>query len=276
MALIKCPECGNEISDKAEKCPHCGNTVNKKTDILPKDIIECPECHKVLHSSTKICPYCGYSIKQGKKLNENIISQLKEKIPQIKKIYDKCKKEKRISIGIAAGIVAVAIFILIMLGNGKLGSQNYQKSVQSVSYEILSGASDAEDCGNLIKKVWYNSIYEESDTETDRFTKPDGYFVDDFDDALDNLFKDYTFGEKIKTIKDNQEKVKHSMKKLKNPPEKFQDEYNALKDFYDEYISFTNLVIDPQGSLKTFSENFNDGDTDVSNAYSSLEVYFDD
>ena len=24
MSLIKCPECGNSISDKAEKCPHCG------------------------------------------------------------------------------------------------------------------------------------------------------------------------------------------------------------------------------------------------------------
>jgi len=24
MALIKCPECGREISDKAESCPHCG------------------------------------------------------------------------------------------------------------------------------------------------------------------------------------------------------------------------------------------------------------
>ena len=24
MALIQCPECGNRISDKAEKCPHCG------------------------------------------------------------------------------------------------------------------------------------------------------------------------------------------------------------------------------------------------------------
>jgi len=24
MALIKCPECGNEVSDKAEICPHCG------------------------------------------------------------------------------------------------------------------------------------------------------------------------------------------------------------------------------------------------------------
>ena len=24
MSLIHCPECGQQISDKAEKCPHCG------------------------------------------------------------------------------------------------------------------------------------------------------------------------------------------------------------------------------------------------------------
>ena len=24
MSLIRCPECGKSISDKAEKCPHCG------------------------------------------------------------------------------------------------------------------------------------------------------------------------------------------------------------------------------------------------------------
>lgn len=24
MALIKCPECGKEVSDKANSCPHCG------------------------------------------------------------------------------------------------------------------------------------------------------------------------------------------------------------------------------------------------------------
>ena len=30
MALIKCPECGKNMSDKAEKCPHCGYTAPKK------------------------------------------------------------------------------------------------------------------------------------------------------------------------------------------------------------------------------------------------------
>ncbi len=45
MALIKCPECGKDISDKAPACIHCGyplsellsantSTIKKKTSIL--------------------------------------------------------------------------------------------------------------------------------------------------------------------------------------------------------------------------------------------------
>ena len=29
MALIKCPECGKEISDKSKKCPECGYPIKK-------------------------------------------------------------------------------------------------------------------------------------------------------------------------------------------------------------------------------------------------------
>lgn len=38
MALIKCPECGQEISDKALTCPKCGNPlkdINKITQQSP-------------------------------------------------------------------------------------------------------------------------------------------------------------------------------------------------------------------------------------------------
>lgn len=36
MALIKCPECSKEVSDKAKTCPHCGYplTNNKKTNTV--------------------------------------------------------------------------------------------------------------------------------------------------------------------------------------------------------------------------------------------------
>lgn len=35
---------------------------------------------------------------------------------------------------------------------------------------MLDGAAKAENAGNLIKSVWYNAIYEERDTETDKYT----------------------------------------------------------------------------------------------------------
>ena len=34
MALIKCKECGNEISTKASSCPKCGAKIEKKTSVL--------------------------------------------------------------------------------------------------------------------------------------------------------------------------------------------------------------------------------------------------
>ena len=30
MALINCPECGRQVSDKAAVCPHCGVTIAAK------------------------------------------------------------------------------------------------------------------------------------------------------------------------------------------------------------------------------------------------------
>ena len=36
MAIIKCPECGKEVSNKARSCPNCGAPIDKKT--------YCPKC----------------------------------------------------------------------------------------------------------------------------------------------------------------------------------------------------------------------------------------
>ena len=33
MALVKCKECGKEISTKADKCPHCGAPIKKSANI---------------------------------------------------------------------------------------------------------------------------------------------------------------------------------------------------------------------------------------------------
>lgn len=52
MSLIKCPECGHDVSTKAPACPQCGVSIagNLKRcpvcdTILLKDVEECPQCH---------------------------------------------------------------------------------------------------------------------------------------------------------------------------------------------------------------------------------------
>jgi len=39
MSLIKCSECGNEVSDKALSCPHCGNPGVSLSETVPVDKI---------------------------------------------------------------------------------------------------------------------------------------------------------------------------------------------------------------------------------------------
>ena len=52
MALIKCPECGKEISDKATACPNCGNPMNQQTQ--QEEYLCCPKCgSRELHTEHK-------------------------------------------------------------------------------------------------------------------------------------------------------------------------------------------------------------------------------
>ena len=55
MAIINCPECGKEISDKAKKCIHCGNLLLKKE----VNTRICSECGKEVSIEDTECNFCG-------------------------------------------------------------------------------------------------------------------------------------------------------------------------------------------------------------------------
>ena len=40
LALIKCSECGKEISDRARSCPHCGCPVEGTEELVDKIVVE--------------------------------------------------------------------------------------------------------------------------------------------------------------------------------------------------------------------------------------------
>lgn len=89
MAMIICPECGQEISDKSKRCIHCGKVLVE--EIIPKKF--CSECGKEVDVSVTECPYCGCPLDEDEK--------------EIK--HQKNKKIKKIII--LAALVAVVVVI---------------------------------------------------------------------------------------------------------------------------------------------------------------------
>jgi len=55
MAIIKCPECGHQTSDKAPACPSCGVEIAGKIE-------KCPYCGEVYFKSEGVCPHCHKAI----------------------------------------------------------------------------------------------------------------------------------------------------------------------------------------------------------------------
>ena len=141
---------------------------------------------------------------------------------------------------------------------------------------MLLGGSDAENIINLTLKVWSNSIYEERDNETDKYTRPDGYFVSDFNDALGNLYSDNTTSKKVSNIKDNQSLVEDIMKKLQSPPDKLEKCYETITDLYSAYQGVTDLAINPTGSYSSYADDKKNKINDFMSAYDKLGTQIPD
>ena len=90
MALIKCPECGKEISDKASQCIHCGYPLsqlpnNNNVDIQLSDD-QCPCCrvkkqHIIKDNIKEVCSVCGYVF------NQDYVKQHEELLPKQSQIH---------------------------------------------------------------------------------------------------------------------------------------------------------------------------------------------
>lgn len=151
----------------------------------------------------------------------------------------------------------------------------YSENLKNVTGDMLAGAAVAEDVGGLIHDVWYNTIYEKSDTETDKYTRGTYSFNDDFNTSLAKLFSDTEIQNKINSIKTNQDKVQSIMKELQNPPEEYKEAYGELKNYYNSYLELTNLVINPNGNLQSYTSDFNNADSEAAKCYQAMKIYID-
>ncbi len=282
MALITCPSCGKEISDRSKVCIHCGYDLSNLKEATAR---VCPECGMELEEGAEVCPNCGCPIETSAEENEQgepagaELQQADSEKPQTQEENSGKKKRRKGLIAIILVIVAAAV---IAIGFGAHAGVKHQKEnayasdLSEVTYDMLESSVNAESAGNLIKSVWNNCIFEKSDSTTDPYTKnSSGSFYDDFNTALLVLFSDEDFMTDIATIEMEQDSITSKIKEMQDPPEKWAEAYGALLDYYDAYNTLANLVVNPSGSLQTFSSNFNDADTAAANAYQKMGLYLD-
>lgn len=87
MALIKCAECGKEISDTSKICIHCGCPIEKE--------LTCSECGKKVGAKDKVCKNCGCKITKKIQFDIQFIKE--------KKFY---------FIGGSVGAIVLVLFII--------------------------------------------------------------------------------------------------------------------------------------------------------------------
>lgn len=272
MALIACPNCGKEISDKARVCPSCGTEMSQETPSQnEEENITCEECGVVYEKRLSACPNCGCPVQ----IHPEDLPQ-KVEVTNVKLKIDSRKRNIAIIIALVVVVVIGACVYLKSYTDKRAAektAEEYKSTLNLVASDILSGAGNAETAGGLIHDVWYNSIYKEWDTTTDDYTRPDGYFVSDFNEALGNLFNSSSFKKQIDDITSNQETVQGLMKNLTNPPSEYDDAYDSAKNLYDAYVRLTNLAVSPSGNLQSYTSDYNDADSDVLNCYKALQLY---
>lgn len=221
-------------------------------------IIKCPECGKEISEKTKNCIHCGCPIKKEKSKKSRIFIVI------------------LIPIAISAMIFTILILKEREKNDKKYNLQLYKDNMFDLTYDILNSSANSEECGNLINKVWYNSIWEKDDEETNKYTKKDGVFNDDFNDSLSTLFIDQEFSELVDEIKNDQQEIGQKLKEMKEYPEGFEEEYQDLKEFYNNYVDLSNLCINPSGNYNSYTSRFHDADDKVSNSYTKMKSHLDD
>ncbi|MCL2610265.1 MAG: hypothetical protein FWE02_01145 [Defluviitaleaceae bacterium] len=248
MALIKCNECEKEISDMAASCPGCG------------------------------CPIKIQTMDSG-----IVLQSEDEDLPDIS--FSKYKKKAWIIGGVALLLVIVGIIVSVFIYQRREEIRNfnvYIETLELASFLMLTGGSDAETITNLTRRVWNNSIRNISDSSTNRFTiriynpartsYTRAEFLDDFNDALANLFNDRETTRTVTRIRDNQALVNNLIDDLHNPPDGAERIYDAILDMFLAYSRLTDLAINPRGSLQSFSEDVSTSISEFVNAHRLVQA----
>ncbi len=137
MAIIKCPECGHQISDKAEICPVCGVRIKDNT-------IKCPHCGNVYLKDQSVCPVCHKSptetVVPAMMQTQAQMKAQEQEMPQGAQVNEDAPEKKSRKNMIIA--IVVAIFVIVCGGVWYASSMNSLHGDEQTAYLNAMNSSD--------------------------------------------------------------------------------------------------------------------------------------
>ena len=137
MAIIKCPECGHEVSDAADRCPNCGVSIagNIKT---------CPDCGRVVLKNAEKCPSCGAKLEcfretpAGSTGSGSRQKSYKNIDPYAPGVGEKKKGNRGVVVGIIVAVVVIALGVVAYT----LVQKSQKAQNEQTAYEEVIASND--------------------------------------------------------------------------------------------------------------------------------------
>jgi len=135
--IIKCPECGHQVSDRAKTCPSCG------IDIAGK-ITRCPDCGEYIFKDEHECPNCHCCINASANpvVNDMVVAQFAN-VPEIPEIPSPAvaASPKKSHKGLWSAVILAFVLALIIVFLGiyfvhKTQQQNEQRAYENAMMSI--------------------------------------------------------------------------------------------------------------------------------------------
>lgn len=271
MALINCPECGKEVSNKAGNCPNCGYPIPSSETVMQQAGGE-TDTSKVLADAAE-----GEEGNKNPGYNSTDYTGMRE----MDMAQPPFKSKKRIIVGVILGVLillGIVIGVSISSRNAKMREQQqaeirqireYNEAVDNLNalYSTsYNGASKAESVCVLTINVWVNSIYNKYDEETNKYTTG----TSDFNDAIDNVYKDEDIQKKLGDVKNAQSKISTYIQTLQSCPDELQKCYDAALQVHTSFNALAELALAPSGNITSYRDSEQQKIDDYVTAYNML------
>ena len=134
--IIKCPECGHQVSDRARVCPSCGIDIAGKLTRCPdcgayifKDEHECPNCHCVINASA--VPVVSVPVGVKQEAENGLVPQESQEVSSAQEPEQPKKSHK----GWWSAFIVALVLAMMIVFIGIYFMQKTQKENEQRSYE---------------------------------------------------------------------------------------------------------------------------------------------